>query len=320
VLRNKKFVFSLKFVFSAAMIWLVAHNIDFDDALERFAQLTASAVLIFVALVFVLIVNNTMRWKVVMLAIGASLPFGKALTLNWIGQYFNQTLPSSVGGDAVRIYLAYKHGLALTSAVNGVMLDRVTSMCGLILLALVSQLFLFDRIGDRNLGLILIALAVAAVAGVVVLMFLDRFPGRIRHWRLVSGLAKLSRDTKMLFSAPRYSVFAVTLGAVGFILISLMVFVIAKALNIGVTVFDCLLLVPPVMLTTAIPLSIAGWGVREGAMVFAFGLIGVPASDALVLSVLVGLLSLLISLPGGLIWLLGGHRHKGVTEEISAIS
>ena len=302
------------------MIWLVAHNIDFDDALERFAQLTASAVLIFVALVFVLIVNNTMRWKVVMLAIGASLPFGKALTLNWIGQYFNQTLPSSVGGDAVRIYLAYKHGLALTSAVNGVMLDRVTSMCGLILLALVSQLFLFDRIGDRNLGLILIALAVAAVAGVVVLMFLDRFPGRIRHWRLVSGLAKLSRDTKMLFSAPRYSVFAVTLGAVGFILISLMVFVIAKALNIGVTVFDCLLLVPPVMLTTAIPLSIAGWGVREGAMVFAFGLIGVPASDALVLSVLVGLLSLLISLPGGLIWLLGGHRHKGVTEEISAIS
>ncbi|MDA1326933.1 MAG: lysylphosphatidylglycerol synthase transmembrane domain-containing protein [Proteobacteria bacterium] len=286
VLRNRKFLFSLKFVFSAAMIWLVAHNIDFDDAIGRFAQLTASAVLLFAALVFVLIVNNTMRWKVVLSAIGASLPFGKAFTLNLIGLFFNQTLPSSVGGDAVRIYLAYKHGLTLTSAINGVMLDRVTSMCGLILLALVGQFFLFDRIGDRNVGLVFSALAVAAVAGVVVLMFLDRFPGRIRHWRLVSGLAKLSRDTKMLFSATRYSVFAVTLGSVGFILISLMVFVIAQALNIGVTVFDCLLLVPPVMLTTAIPLSIAGWGVREGAMVFAFGLIGVPTSDALILSVL----------------------------------
>lgn len=320
VLRNRRFLISLKFALSVALIWLVARNINADDAIERFANLTVTAVAIFLVLAFLLAVNNTIRWRAVLSAIGTSLPFAKTLNLILIGIFFNQTLPSSIGGDAVRIYLAYKHGLNVNSAINSVMLDRITTMCGLTLLVLVSQPFLLARIGDNHMGLVFPALAVAMVAGVIMLMFLDRLPGRVRHWRLIGGLAKLAQDTRMLISTPRFSLVAVTLGAVGFAIISLMVFVIAEALKIGVTFLDCLVLVPPVILVTTIPISIAGWGVREGAMVFAFGLIGVPTADALILSVLIGLLFILVSLPGGVIWLLGGHRRKELPEEYPTAS
>ena len=57
----------------------------------------------------------------------------------------------------------------------------------------------------------------------------------------------------------------------------------------------------PVVLVAGMPLSIAGWGLREGAMVAVFALVGVPMDGALLMSVLLGLLLLLISLPGGLV-------------------
>jgi len=58
------------------------------------------------------------------------------------------------------------------------------------------------------------------------------------------------------------------------------------------------------LLILTIPISIGGWGVREGAMVTAFALVGVPGEGALVLSLLFGVIGLVVSLPGGIVWLM----------------
>jgi uncharacterized membrane protein YbhN (UPF0104 family) len=71
-----------------------------------------------------------------------------------------------------------------------------------------------------------------------------------------------------------------------------------------VTLVDCLVLVPPVILVATLPISIAGWGAREVAMVTVFGLIGVPSAQATALSVLFGVATLATALPGGLFWLM----------------
>ncbi len=76
--------------------------------------------------------------------------------------------------------------------------------------------------------------------------------------------------------------------------------------------------VSPALLVTTLPISIAGWGVREGAMVAAFSLVGVPVEGALVLSILFGLLILLISLPGGVVWMLSGDSRADVIVTASA--
>jgi hypothetical protein len=81
------------------------------------------------------------------------------------------------------------------------------------------------------------------------------------------------------------------------------VYVLAMGLSLPVTFVHCLLIVPTSNLVQAIPISIAGWGLREGFFVFAFGQIGIPSSDALALSVLYGLISLLASLPGAVVWM-----------------
>jgi hypothetical protein len=63
------------------------------------------------------------------------------------------------------------------------------------------------------------------------------------------------------------------------------------------------LLVPPVILVATIPISIAGWGVRESALVLAFSYAGLPESDGLIVSVLLGGVLLLVGIVGGLVWL-----------------
>jgi uncharacterized membrane protein YbhN (UPF0104 family) len=77
---------------------------------------------------------------------------------------------------------------------------------------------------------------------------------------------------------------------------------LAAALGGSVSPLEALVLMPLVILFSTLPISIAGWGVREGVMVAAFALLGREAGDAVVLSVAFGLVMLSIGLLGGLVW------------------
>ncbi len=67
-------------------------------------------------------------------------------------------------------------------------------------------------------------------------------------------------------------------------------------------------LVLPVALISVVPISIAGWGVREGAMVAAFAYAGLPQSDGLMVSLLFGISYLLLGVLGGGVWVLNTQR------------
>ncbi len=69
---------------------------------------------------------------------------------------------------------------------------------------------------------------------------------------------------------------------------------------------DLVALVPPVLLIATVPVSIAGWGLREGTMATAFTLAGLSAEDGVLISVLFGLMYVVTGCVGGLIWIASG--------------
>jgi hypothetical protein len=77
---------------------------------------------------------------------------------------------------------------------------------------------------------------------------------------------------------------------------------LALALHIAVPPIDLLAFVPLVTVATALPISLGGWGVREGLLVLLLGKVGVPASEALILSLMYGFCSAASGLPGLLGW------------------
>ncbi len=161
------------------------------------------------------------------------------------------------------------------------------------------------------------ALALALAGGLVFLMFLDRLPASLQHWRVVRGLGYLAGDTRRVFLAPGPMLRTIAWGIAGHANISFAMFVLAMGLDVDVSFVDCLTLIPLVILVTTLPISIAGWGVREGAMVVAFGLIGVASESAVVLSVMMGILAILGSLPGGILWLLSGQSRNDIPDTVA---
>ena len=78
----------------------------------------------------------------------------------------------------------------------------------------------------------------------------------------------------------------------------------ARSVGVNVGLVQFVILMPPVILATVLPISIGGWGMRETAMVFTLSLVGVEPERAFLVSILMGVLSIVMSLPGGVLWLL----------------
>ena len=86
------------------------------------------------------------------------------------------------------------------------------------------------------------------------------------------------------------------------------VWVAALGMAIPLGLLDSFILFPSILLLSAVPISIAGWGVREGAMVVALGFVGIAAPDALAVSLVIGLSQIALGLPGAALWLAGERR------------
>ena len=296
----------LKIIVSGGLIWFLLSSIDIGAAKDRI--LGADLVMILCAGFFLLIQMGVggARWWAVMRAIETPLPWFELTKLFWIGGFFSQALPSSVGGDPIRIYMAYKDGLPLSKAINGVMLERVVTIIGLTILAIAVQPWFVPKLNAETQMLTLTVLAMlgaGTIFGVIVLLYLDRLPEALSKFRIVRGMNALAADSRLLFLRLKGAVLASIFGILTHVNISLCVFFLAMSIGVDVTWLDCMVLMPLVILVTTLPISIAGWGVREGAMVTAFALVGVPSEGALVLSLMLGILGIVMMIPGGGFWL-----------------
>ena len=83
---------------------------------------------------------------------------------------------------------------------------------------------------------------------------------------------------------------------------------LGKAVSAQLEFVPAFLLILPVNLISTAPISIAGWGVRESAMVLAFSYAGLAESDAFMVSILLGLVMLAIGVLGGIIWLINPEK------------
>ncbi|MBF0186319.1 MAG: flippase-like domain-containing protein [Magnetococcales bacterium] len=308
----------LGFVIKAAIsIGLIAWLFPAND-LEKTGEQLGSADPLFLLAAFVTalfcIFLVVFRWMAVLETMKVSVSYLYGLQLVLIGIFFNQALPSTVGGDAVRAWRLYRDGYPGGLSVRSVVMDRIIALIGLTLLVILCLPLLFFQLGNTLSFWMILALILAAAVAVVILLMLKRLPERFRGNRIVRGFITLSSDAWAILRHDRAA--RVTLGISMFVHASnpFVVYCLALAVGVDVSYLACLVLVPPVVLVSVVPISLAGWGVREGAMIAAFGFIGVPAQEAFVLSVGFGLVILATGLPGGPVWLF--TRRKGGRAEM----
>ncbi|KAF0110632.1 MAG: hypothetical protein FD149_2628 [Rhodospirillaceae bacterium] len=303
-----------KLVLSGVLIGYLLHEIDGAMVWQRLLTIETGALAWALLLIIGQVVIGALRWREVLEALGTGLPAVQVVRIVYIAIFFNLVLPGTVGGDAVRMWKARQAGLGVAEAIDSVILERVATVLGLLLLAGVTAPLLSHRIDDTTVLYVFPALALAGVAGTGVMLGLDRLLPLGDGWGRRS-LARLAHDARAVFLRGRPAVSVLLYSIIGHINLAGVVFMLAQGLVLEATFLDCVLLVPPVILLLTLPISIAGWGVREQAMITAFGFIGVSAENALALSILFGLVTMAGAVPGGVLWLAAGKEEKHPREE-----
>jgi len=243
------------------------------------------------------------------------LRFVPALQIVTIGMFFNQTLPSAIGGDAMRVWLLMRDRVTFGRAINTVLCDRVFALVVLIgLSAATLPLFYWD-VADAHARYGVTAFIAIGLGGFAVfIVFGMQIAHLLRRWKLSQPFGDLAHDFHRLFTAPSVTVSLTVWSLAIHLLTVVAAWVIATVLSIETGLLDCLIMIPPVVMISMLPISIAGWGVREGAMVVGFGLVGMAPSDALAISICFGLANIIIGLPGGLLWV----RSRQATAETAS--
>lgn len=263
----------------------------------------------------VVLLLASLRWKVLLDAHQIRLTLPRIWQLSFIGLFFNNFLPSLTGGDIVKAYYVSKETPRRAEAVMTVIADRWIGWLSLFFLGAGAG---FLNLGQPKMrGPVLMVLLVFAVS--LILTFLafnggilkkDSRTGRgnPKPSRLREGLRKLHRTFYFYKSRPRVLVQTFFLSLLLQTLIVVINYRIALGLgarDIGITYF--FLFIPIVSAVSAIPVSVAGWGVGEITYKEYFSYVGLAGEISVSLSLILRLMLLAWSLVGLPLYLL--HRH-----------
>ena len=295
--------FAFKLIVSVSVIVWIVYGMDLDSLRTVLTRVDVTTLVLATAVIALLNILISWRWGFVLRRLGADFKPLERVANVFVGQFFNQTLPSTIGGDAVRIWMLRRAGMSLRPAANSVLIDRVMGLGTLILFALAGLPWLGELDPSNNAPIAVSVIAVIGLLGLTSLALLDKLPEAITRMRLVAAVTTFSLDM-------RTSVFHATTGLVILgcsvtvhAILAAAVWMIAVRVGVDISLGACIILVPLVMVVSALPISVAGWGLREGAMVAAFGLVGVPDEQSFAVSLLFGLCMILAGLPGGALWL-----------------
>jgi len=283
---------------SAALLAYVLRGMD-DGLLEVMSgALRLPAVILVLGLFVAIFALNAVRWQRLTEQAGWRVSFADALSLTWIGHFFNQLLPTSLGGDAVRAWYARNASTDLTRAAATVLCDRAIGVwtAGLLIAVLLPAIWQPSASTDW--------LVVLAIAGGCLLMhavFIAARPLFARHpaLRLLELCARLLLDALRHRRAAGWvfgssTLAHICLAGVGYVLVA--------SLRPAVPAFECAALFLTALLVATLPVSYAGWGLREASMVYFLGAAGVDAEAAFAASVSFGVLLAAASAPGALCW------------------
>jgi glycosyltransferase 2 family protein len=310
---------TLKVGLTIVMLAVVLHSVDFPAAWRYASQQNDWFLVLAATLLAFQIACGAGRWYVILRALDAKMPFIETCRIYYIGVFFGTCMLSSVGGDVARVWLMYRNKITAGTAAVSVVLDRVAALAGVALIVLALTPFFVTVVGRENLvpAVVLALLAAAGLVGIFVVAQLDRiFVGRLARFRLVNQFVAVGSATRQVFLRSAASIPVLALGVATQLGGSMAAYAIARSLSLNVTAIDCLILMQPVTLLATLPISIGGWGVREAAMVTFFGLIGVAPSAAVLLSVQLGLLAVVLSLPGGFLFFIQRRRAAANIAEV----
>ena len=162
----RRILFStIKILISAALLYLALRKINLYDLVSRIHAESLGWLALAIAVTFLQIFLGVLRWREISGECGAPLETRQAMRFNVIGTFFNQTLPSSIGGDAVRLWLVARAGAGWRAATYSIFVDRAIGLIALAIVIVASLPWSYRLIANPDGRAALLLVDFAALAG-----------------------------------------------------------------------------------------------------------------------------------------------------------
>jgi uncharacterized membrane protein YbhN (UPF0104 family) len=271
---NRIFSLIIKFAISFALLYIVLSKTGIGQV---FSTLKDMSLPIFISAILLYILAqliSTLRWK---LLLPGMLGVRKLFSLYMIGAFFNTILPGVIGGDAVKGFYLYKAIGRGSLTLASIFMDRYIGFVVLIAICAIAFPFGYKYLQGSRIEWLLPFVVLSFIIASL-LIFGLRLGKRIK---ILSGFYdyfhSYRNQKKVIIKTTLLSVLIQLSGIFA-------VYILAIGIGQHIPFLACLIFLPLIILFTTLPISISGLGVREGAFVLFFGLIGVKPEVATAIS------------------------------------
>ena len=315
-MTKTRFIFVAKLTVSVALLTYLLRQADFEGIWQSTQNAQWSLIAVVFLLFFLHFYIGALRWRLLSRLHGVNPSVGYLFRSYMVANFFNNFLPSTIGGDVVRIYDTSRAGTSKSSATAIIFVDRVVGVLTLAVLAAVGMLLL----GSREIFSFelrgLVVLLIIMLVGIIVVLFHP--PG---WWiklverlisggpRLISSMARMFQKVSSEFRGARKTLGLALL--LSFLLQSNVIleyYLIGIAIGIDLSPVVFIAIVPLALILIMLPVSINGIGLRESVFSILFGLFGIAVEAALVFSWIFYGLFLAHGILGGVVYALRKDR------------
>lgn len=309
-MTRRRLIDLAKVVVTAGLLVAVAITVDLRQIASTLAAVQWVPLLGALALYQLGLVVRAYRWQALLEGQGAHVGLLRLLGLYYVGTFYSDFLPTGFGGDAVRMFELARDGVGGPAAISTVLADRVLGLLVLLAMALVALPFSAHRVPGAIVAALLALIAGSALG--LWLLLNRRLYAAASRLPLLGGVLRHEKATALydsLHRFPRPALGRATAASLAFNASLILVQVgLAWAVGVRIGLGYFLLFVPIISALLVLPVSISGFGVREGGYLVLFGQAGVAASQAVAMSLLSYGLNLATGVVGAVLYLAQGAR------------
>ncbi len=317
---QKRRALLIKSVVSIALITFILSRVDMGQTVDVLLEAHIGLLALAWSLTFVGALLTASRWRI-LLAAQEVFTTTRHLIKCWMTAcFFNQFLPSTIGGDAIRIYDSWKLGASKVGAVSVIGVDRLLGLFALMIFGVIA-LYLSSLQVEQHLEMRILVVGAAIVLGLISawIFFPSKYVGAIVNRVLAVLPTRIMRiGDKFRLALAVYQgrmgvlVKALLLSALLQINVIFFYFLVGSALDLPITFLDCMLIIPVANIALLLPITINGVGLREGIFVLLLSAYGVPAATGIAFAWASFVLFTLYGLLGGIVYALRKDHHQTV--------
>lgn len=306
--ENKKLhIFLFKITSAVLLFYLIFHFIDLSEIVKNIKHINLFLLIVPVVIFFLSIFLSVLKWKKILIFFGINESIKNLWDNYLIGSFYNNFLPSSIGGDGYKFLILSKKFCNKSHIASSIILERGFGYVSIIVLYLIVSIIFFNQTMQNNILSIIFYGVIVIVILLITAFYINlnhKHFDLFRKLRIVDKLFNFFDIIKSVVKSKEIIIYAFVNSLIYNIISSFSLWVIFISIGYNIN-FDIVLFVSLIVRASAIlPLSFNNLGATEGLYVFLFSLFGIATSASLLVVLIGRIISIICSALGGALLLI----------------